>query len=585
MKWFNNLKVSMKVLLSSMVFLILIIIISVQGILSNNNASADFKTLYEDRFVPVRQLNILFKGLLQVRINMLQEKIAAEFKDWAEFEKRLKSSSDIHTKNAKIWEDYMKTKLTVKEEKLAKAFNKEYEDLKKIAKVFVSYLRQGKIKESGKISDQWVQRYRVAKKLMDDNMQLQQNIAEKLEKEVMHGAERTLIISLVILAIAIAMVIIITIILSRAVSVPANKGLEFAQKLADGDFTDRIDLDQTDEMGQLGQALNKAADNLEDLISNVIMASQNLAQAVEQIAQGNQNLSQRTSEQASSLEEIASTIEETTATVNQNADNANNAMTVSSESSTLAGDGGEMVNDAVLSINEINATSQKIGEIITVINEISFQTNLLALNAAVEAARAGEQGRGFAVVAGEVRNLAQRSGNAAKEIGDLIKDSINKIEIGTEKANKSGEALKEIIKSVEQVNRVIQEIAAASSEQKQGMSQINVAVTEMDSMTQQNASLVEETASASEEMSNQAQELLEMMGQFKIDEAKVNMKKRQSQKSVHMISSARTETGDASKAKEPETESKVQPQAAKQAGEGKKGAIDDLMADDGFEKF
>ena len=185
------------------------------------------------------------------------------------------------------------------------------------------------------------------------------------------------------------------------------------------------------------------------------MASQNLVRAVEEIASGNENLSQRTSEQASSLEEIAATVEETNASTKQNAGNANEANTLSETSSKLAIDGGHIVEKAVVSIGEINNSSKKISEIITMINEIAFQTNLLALNAAVEAARAGEQGRGFAVVAGEVRNLAQRSASAAKEIGALIKDSIGKIDEGTDLVNKSGEALKEIILSAKQVKDII----------------------------------------------------------------------------------------------------------------------------------
>jgi methyl-accepting chemotaxis protein len=278
-------------------------------------------------------------------------------------------------------------------------------------------------------------------------------------------------------------------------------------------YTGRI---SGDEIGEIVFSMNNALDQFEKLIANVKGASRNLTAAVQEIATGNQNLSQRTSEQASALEEIASTIEETTQNINQNAENSIEANKLALRSTDMAVNGGTMVTEAVSSINEIYAFSKKISEIINVINEIAFQTNLLALNAAVEAARAGEMGRGFAVVAGEVRNLAQRSGNAAKEISTLIQESTDKIEHGTEQANLSGQSLTEIIESVKTVSRLISEMAAASDEQKQGINQINIAISELDSMTQQNAALVEETAASSEEMANQAQELESLMGMFTI---------------------------------------------------------------------
>lgn len=543
MKWFNNLKVGAKVLLSCLLFIILIIAIAVQGITSNQSAADAFDAFYADRFVPVRQLNLIAKGILQVRINMLQEKIAVQLNDPDEFEKRLASSNEIHRENAQRWEAYMATQLTTEEKKMADDFAEYYENMKEIAVEFVNCLRKNDIEGSGKVSDRWVQEYRKGRGTMDNLIGLQQSIGEELKKDQAASAENVMILSIVLLALAIFVGVVITIILSRAVSRPVNKGLEFANKIAAGDLTDRIDLDQKDELGQLGAALNEAADNLESLVSNVIVGAQGLAQAVEQIASGNQNLSQRTSEQASSLEEIASTIEETTATINQNAENAGRANDQAQNTSKMAQEGSNVVTDAVNSINDINQSSKKIADIISMINEISFQTNLLALNAAVEAARAGEQGRGFAVVAGEVRNLAQRSATAAKEISVLIQDSVDKIDGGTNLVNKSGEALKEIIESVTEVGKVISEIAAASQEQKQGIGQVNTAVTEMDTMTQQNAALVEETASASEEMANQAQELLAMVEKFKVRDLAAGRNQMTAQKNIHLRLNESTRTG------------------------------------------
>ncbi len=348
-------------------------------------------------------------------------------------------------------------------------------------------------------------------------------------QEILSGVHYLRNIIIIITIVMLILGAVMAYFIGTGIASPVIEAVKYSEVMADLDLTKEMSsefLTRKDEIGTLANALQSLGNTLKETVIGIVKASQQVAIATEQIGQDNQNLSQRTSEQASSLEEIAATIEESNASTRQNSENAGEASKLADNTLALAQNGGVIVQEAVKSIGEINASSAKIADIITMINEIAFQTNLLALNAAVEAARAGEQGRGFAVVAGEVRNLAQRAGGAAKEIDLLIKDSVNKIENGTELVNKSGEALKEIIQAVKQVSMIVSEMAAASDEQRRGIEQITTAVTDMDNMTQQNAALVEETASASEEMSGQAQELLSMVRKFKVGDTAISIKEK-----------------------------------------------------------
>jgi len=290
------------------------------------------------------------------------------------------------------------------------------------------------------------------------------------------------------------------------------------QSLAEGDLTNKITTDYEGVYDLCKNNINDTVDKLAETVSHIRESADFINNASQEIASGNNNLSERVENQAASLEETASSMEELTSTVKNNADNAQQANQVSGSARSLAEKGGEVVTSAVNAMAEINESSNKIAEIIGVIDEIAFQTNLLALNASVEAARAGEQGRGFSVVATEVRNLAQRSATAARESKELIQASIQRVRAGTEFVNETGVSLQEIVGSVQKVSDIIAEIASASVEQSQGIEQVNQAVAQMDEITQQNAALAEQASAASVSMSDQSTNMTNLLQFFKFSD-------------------------------------------------------------------
>jgi methyl-accepting chemotaxis protein len=294
--------------------------------------------------------------------------------------------------------------------------------------------------------------------------------------------------------------------------------VEMFDGLAKGDLTRKINGEYEGQFGKLQTDANATVSRLTEVLNGISESANTVTSGAEEIAQGNADLSQRTEEQAASLEETASSMEEMTATVKQSAENATLANTLAKEASSKADHGGKVVKQAVTAMEAINESSKRIADIIGVIDEIAFQTNLLALNAAVEAARAGEQGRGFAVVAGEVRNLAQRSAGAAKEIKELIRDSVNKVNDGTSLVNQSGNTLQEIVHAVSKVAEMINQISVAAEQQASGIQEVNKAVSQMDEMTQQNAALVEQVSAAGDAMAEQARNMRRQLGFFRTDE-------------------------------------------------------------------
>ena len=358
--------------------------------------------------------------------------------------------------------------------------------------------------------------YAISKEILDKLVKMNSDGAEQAGKasERTYNEARTTLVVVAVLAIAVAIAAAVWLI--RSITAPLARAVEVADRVAGGDLTAHIDVDSRDETGQLLSALQRMQQSLVRTVSVVRQNSESVASASAQIASGNNDLSARTEQQASALEETAASMEELGSTVRQNADNARTANQLAMNASTVAAQGGEVVAEVVETMKGINASSNKIADIISVIDGIAFQTNILALNAAVEAARAGEQGRGFAVVASEVRSLAGRSAEAAKEIKSLIMASVERVEQGTLLVDKAGATMTEVVTAIRRVTDIMGEISAASSEQSAGVDQIGEAVTQMDQATQQNAALVEEMAAAAASLNTQAGELVEAVAVFKL---------------------------------------------------------------------
>jgi methyl-accepting chemotaxis protein len=487
------------------------------GLYGMHQSNQGLRAVYEDRTVALERVTRIERLLLRDRISVsaaMQNPTPENLK--REIEQIEKNDTEI----GRVWSEYMAIGLTTQEKALADKFGLDWGLLLKDGMVpALAALREGKMDAAAQLQEQMGKLAVPVREGIDVLRKLQVDGA-KTEYEqagARFASLRGLIIGLIAAGALITGAFGFFLIrnLYRELGGEPHYAAEIVRSIAAGDLTVAVATGRDDQSSLL-HAMHHMQESLAGTVGEIQHAAQTIASASGQIASGNLDLSSRTEQQASALEETASSMEQLTATVKQNGDHARQANEMAASASSVASKGGAIVAQVVDTMGSINASSRKIVDIIAVIDGIAFQTNILALNAAVEAARAGEQGRGFAVVASEVRNLAQRSAGAAKEIKELIGDSVDKVEIGSKLVNEAGSTMDEIVASVQRVTDIMAEITNAGLEQEAGIEQINVAITEMDTVTQQNAALVEEAAAAAGALQDQAIMLTEVASVFKV---------------------------------------------------------------------
>lgn len=491
---------------------VLLITIGTIGLSSLSAGNASLKNIYEKRLVPIGQLDLVVRMIDKNRMAVAESMNG----DPAVVIKRMDEVDKRSLEVIKQWETYFTNTVDADEKKLALQFSEAY---KKFVidglKLTVEALRASNVQQAMELMQgPMSQLYEPMQAAMDALIKLQQDVAknEFERRQEIYSTVRITSIGSILFGVLLAAAIGLWLI--KAITGPLRDAISIARRVAAGDLAQKIEIDTDNEMGQLFEALKEMNDSLANTVGQVRSGTETITQASQEIAAGNADLSARTESQASSLEETASSMEELTSTVKQNADNARQANQLVVSASVYAVKGGEVVGQVVNTMGSIKDSSRKIVDIIGVIDGIAFQTNILALNAAVEAARAGEQGRGFAVVATEVRNLAQRSAGAAKEIKSLIGDSVEKVDAGSKLVDEAGKTMDEIVTSVKHGADIMSEISAASQEQSAGIEEVNRAIAQMDELTQQNAALVEQAAAAAESMQEQSSTLAQAVSVF-----------------------------------------------------------------------
>lgn len=513
MNWFSNLKIKVKLVICFIILALFTGAVGIIGISNMGMINERGDDIYNNNFLASQELAKIQKSLLLIRSEyflMLYER------DTAQFQTRLNTINNLSEETNEILSSYEMHRLTTEESTLLKTLKSNLTDYRQIRAEHIAMVQEGRYDEAvANISVFAGAREKVEQDiqaLIDYNIQS----AEKKSIDNTEDFKNQSFIMILIIGVGILLAMGIGFAVAQMISKPLSQIVDAADKIAAGDLDVQIDVNTKDEIGILAKAFKKMSDTLHEVMSSIGAASEQVAAGSKQVSNSSMILSQGATEQASSVEELTASLEQISAQTRQNAEDATQANELAENAKSNALKGNTQMQGMLKAMEEINDSSSNISKIIKVIDEIAFQTNILALNAAVEAARAGQHGKGFAVVAEEVRNLAARSANAAKETTDMIEGSIKKVEGGTKIANETALALDSIVAGVSKVAALVSNIAIASNEQALGVEQINQGIMQVSEVVQNNSATSEESAAASEELAGQAELLKEQVNKFKL---------------------------------------------------------------------